>query len=89
MTGSMHQGGVEHVWFRLGGALFEVVAIPAGAAGIEGSPMRARFLGLKDGMAVATGSAKADVVAMLLQPSAQYRRQAQDTSPNPMAGAAC
>lgn len=75
MTGLMHQGSVGYVWFRRGGVLFEVVAVLRRAEGMEGSPMRARFLGLKDGIAVATGSAKADVVAILLQPSAQRCRQ--------------
>jgi hypothetical protein len=89
MTGMMHQGSVGYVWFRRGGVLFEVVAIPRRTEGMEGLPMRARFLGLRDGIAVATGSAKADVVAMLLQTSAQRHRQALDTSPSPMAGAAC
>ena len=63
--------GAEGVWFRLGGALFEIVAIPEAPALEESLATNPRFHGLKDGVTVARGSAKAEVVAMLLKPSAQ------------------
>lgn len=70
MTVLARRGGDQRVWFRLGGALFEVVAVPE-LGTLEAS---ARFHGLKDGIAIAAGSEKADVVAALLQPSFQRRR---------------